>query len=182
MRRMLFGLLRGVGIASILFICATVATAQFRAAVQGVVSDSAGAAVPGATVILNNKDTNQSQTATTNAGGFYRFSALPPGNYSLSVEKENFSKTLVDDVKVDAEATKGQDITLQAGAITETVTVEADAAPLQTEDANIRRTITTEEIQTTSTAGPRSVRTASPDAGNHWSRSERRRWQLGRAS
>ncbi len=143
---MLFGLLRGVGIASILFICATVATAQFRAAVQGVVADSAGGSVPGATVVLTNKDTNQSQTATTNDGGFYRFSALPPGNYSLSVEKENFSKALVDDVKVDAEATKGQDITLQAGAITETVTVEADAAPLQTEDANIRKTITTEEV------------------------------------
>lgn len=143
---MLFGLLRGVGIASVLFICATVATAQFRAAVQGVVSDSAGASVPGATVILNNKDTNQSQTATTNDDGFYRFSALPPGNYTLSVEKTGFSKTLIDDLKVDAEATKGQDIILQAGAITETVTVEADAAPLQTEDANIRKTISTEEV------------------------------------
>lgn len=144
---MLYGLLRGVGIASILFICATVATAQFRAAVQGVVSDAAGATVPGATVILNNKDTNQSQTATTNDDGFYRFSALPPGNYTLSVEKTSFSKSLVDDLKVDAEATKGQDVVLQAGAITETVTVEADTVSLQTEDANIRKTVTTTEIQ-----------------------------------
>ncbi|HLA96175.1 MAG TPA: carboxypeptidase regulatory-like domain-containing protein, partial [Pyrinomonadaceae bacterium] len=129
------------------------ALAQFRAAVQGVVSDSNGAAVPGATVALTNKATNQSQSTVTNSDGFYRFSALTPGAYSISVEKESFSKSLIDDLKVEAEATKGQDIVLQAGAISETVTVEADSAPLQTEDAGIRKTVTTEEIQRLPQAG-----------------------------
>ncbi|HTH37772.1 MAG TPA: TonB-dependent receptor, partial [Pyrinomonadaceae bacterium] len=133
-------------VAAILTACSIVGIAQFRAGVQGVVTDNAGAIVPGATVTLTNKDTNQTQTTQTNDDGFYRFSALAPGNYSVSVEKPNFSRALVDDVKVDAEAIKGQDISLQAGAITETVTVAAEGVQLQTEDANIRKTITNEEV------------------------------------
>ncbi len=134
-------------IIALIVLSSTLAFAQFRAGVQGVVTDSAGGVVPGATITLTNKDTNQTQTTQTNDDGFYRFSALTPGNYSLSVEKQSFSKTLVDDVKVDAEATKGQDVVLQAGAISEVVTIEAEPASLQTEDASIRKTVTTEEIQ-----------------------------------
>ena len=124
----------------------TVGNAQFRAGVQGTVTDNAGAVVAGATVTLTNKETNQAQTTQTSDEGFYRFSALTPGTYSISVEKESFSKAMVDELKVDAEATKGQDIVLQAGAISEVVTVEADAATLQTEDGSTRKTVTTEEI------------------------------------
>ncbi|MGD9562876.1 MAG: carboxypeptidase regulatory-like domain-containing protein [Pyrinomonadaceae bacterium] len=134
-------------ITAVVMACSVASLAQFRAGVQGVVTDGAGGIVPGATVTLTKKDTNQTQTTQTNDDGFYRFASLTPGIYSISVEKETFSKALVDDVKVDAEAIKGQDIVLQAGAISETVTVEADAAALQTEDASIRKTVTSEEIQ-----------------------------------
>jgi hypothetical protein len=126
-----------------------VVSAQFRAGVQGTVTDAAGSVVPGARVVLTNKETNQSQESTTNDEGFYRFGSLAPGNYSVSVEKQDFKKAVVDDLKVDAEAVKGQDVTLSAGGIAETVVVTADEnqAALQTEDANIRRTVTTREIQ-----------------------------------
>lgn len=147
MRRILFGAVRGITATSLLLAFAMVASAQFRAGIQGVVSDANGAGVPGATVKLIDKGTNQTQSTVTSGEGFYRFSALPPGTYSISVEKENFSKTVIDDVKVDAEATKGQDVVLQAGSITEVVTVEAEGVQLQTEDAGIRRTVTTQEIQ-----------------------------------
>ena len=53
--------------------CSVVATAQFRAGVQGVVTDSAGGVVAGATVSLTNKETNQTQTAQSSDEGFYRF-------------------------------------------------------------------------------------------------------------
>ena len=142
-----FGLLRGISATALILSLAMIAMAQFRAGIQGVVSDANGASVPGARVTLTDKATNQSQSVIATSDGFYRFSALAPGTYSISVEKENFSKTVIDDVKVDAEAIKGQDVVLQAGAITEVVTVEAEGAPLQTEDASIRRTVTTQEIQ-----------------------------------
>ena len=147
MRQATFSVVRLAIIFALFTALSLVVNAQFRAGVQGVVADSAGGVVAGATVTLTNKDTNQSQTTQTNDDGFYRFSALAPGNYSLSVEKPGFSKALVDALKVDAEAINGQDITLSAGAITETVTVEAEAVQLQTEDASIRKTVTTEEIQ-----------------------------------
>ncbi len=128
-------------------ILAVTAIAQFRAGLQGVVTDGAGGVVPGATVTLTNKDTNQKQTTQASSEGFYRFSSLTPGLYTIEVEKEGFKKAIVQEVKVDAEAIKGQDIVLAAGVISETVTVEADSAPLQTEDASIRKTITTQEVQ-----------------------------------
>ena len=71
-----------------------------------------------------------------------------PGLYTVSVEKAGFKKTLIEDVKVDAESIKGQDVILETGGITETVTItaDADAVTLETEDANIRKTITTDEV------------------------------------
>ncbi|HEY2865840.1 MAG TPA: carboxypeptidase-like regulatory domain-containing protein, partial [Pyrinomonadaceae bacterium] len=134
-----------IGLAIILFFTAT-GLAQFRAGVQGTVTDTAGGVVGGATVTLTNKETNQTQTTTASAEGFYRFTGLAPGLYSLAVEQQGFKKRVVDDVKVDAEAIKGQDITLEAGGISEVVTVQAENAGLQTEDPNVRKTITNEEV------------------------------------
>ena len=129
-----------------LTVLATIGHAQFRAGVQGTVTDNAGGTVAGATVILTNKETNQSQTTTSSDDGFYRFTNLAPGVYSVSVEQQGFKKRVVNDLKVDAESTKGQDVTLEAGVISEVVTVQAEDVALQTEDANIRKTISTEEV------------------------------------
>lgn len=125
---------------------AVTADAQFRAGVQGTVTDSGGGIVPGATVTLTSKETNQSQQTQSSEDGFYRFTNLAPGLYTITVEKQDFKKTLIDDVKVDAEAIKGVDPVLAAGGITETVTVEAEPLALETEDANIRKTLTTDEV------------------------------------
>ncbi|HYJ90648.1 MAG TPA: carboxypeptidase-like regulatory domain-containing protein, partial [Pyrinomonadaceae bacterium] len=127
------------GLAIILFFAAT-GSAQFRAGVQGTVTDTAGGVVGGATVTLTNKETNQTQTTTTSDAGFYGFTGLAPGTYSVTAEKENFKKTVVDNVKVEAEATRGVDVALPAGGINETVTVTAEALALETEDPNVRKT------------------------------------------
>ncbi len=131
---------------ALLVVLSTVAHAQFRAGVQGVVMDAAGGVVPGANVTLTNKGTNQSQTAQSSEDGFYRFSNLAPGLYSVAVEKEGFKRRIVDDVKVDAESIKGQDVSLEAGVISEVVTIQAENVGLETEDANIRKTLTNDEI------------------------------------
>lgn len=131
----------------------TAATAQFRAGVQGTVADGSGAIVQGATVTLTNKETNQTQQTTSSDDGFYRFNALPPGVYSITAEKQGFKKALIDDVKVDAEAVRGQDVVLETGGIAETVTIQADTVGIQTEDANIQKTITNDEILNLPQAG-----------------------------
>jgi Carboxypeptidase regulatory-like domain len=123
-----------------------VAFAQFKAGIQGTISDSSDASVAGANVVLTNTETNQSQTIISNESGFYRFSSLAPGNYKITVEKAGFKKKNVEKITINAEQLQGYNVTLEAGGISESVTVTADEAQLQTEDANIRKTITNAEI------------------------------------
>ena len=68
----------------------TLAHAQYRASIQGVVTDPQGAVVPDATVTLTNQETNQVSTTTTDAAGLYNFNALPPSRYTMKVEKSGF--------------------------------------------------------------------------------------------
>jgi hypothetical protein len=122
------------------------ADAQFRAALQGSVTDASGAVVPGATVTLTSNETQRSQQTVTSNDGFYRFPNLAPGSYSLTVEQSSFKKQVIETINITAENVQGLDVELAAGGITETVIVTDESTPLETEDANIRNTITNEEI------------------------------------
>jgi Carboxypeptidase regulatory-like domain/TonB dependent receptor len=125
---------------------ATVAQAQFKGGIQGTLTDSAGAIVSGASITLTNTETNQSQQTIASDEGFYRFTSLAPGIYTISVEQQAFKKKVVESIKVDAESIKGVDIELEIGGIAETVTVEAENLGLETEDANVRKVISNEEV------------------------------------
>ncbi len=126
----------------------SVVHAQFRAAVQGTVADESGGVVSGANVTLLNNETGRSQTTTTSDDGFYRFSALAPGLYTLTVEQTNFKKQIIENLSVAAENVQGVDVLLTTGGITETVTVtDESSAALETENANVQKTITTEEVR-----------------------------------
>ena len=136
-----------------LFWCAVIvigftisANAQFKAGVQGAVTDGTGAVIPNATVTLKNNETGVTKTATTGDDGFYRFSALAPGLYTVTVEQTAFKKKEINNIKVDAESIRGVDVQMEVGGIAEVVNVQADNAPLETEDANVRKTITTDEV------------------------------------
>ncbi|HYY56607.1 MAG TPA: carboxypeptidase-like regulatory domain-containing protein, partial [Pyrinomonadaceae bacterium] len=148
MRQTFFISLRAVVCGLFIFVLAGSAGAQFRAGLQGTVTDPNGAVVSGATVTLTNNETGKSQQVTTSEEGFYRFSSLAPGLYTLTGEQAGFSKTVLDSVNVSAEEVQGVDLVLQAGSVSEVVTVSADtAATLETENANIRGIITTEEVR-----------------------------------
>ena len=132
-----------------LFLCSVVMTAnaQFRAGVQGTVSDSAGALVPDAKVVLKNTETAKTQEATTNAEGFYRITGLAPGKYELTVEKTGYKKSVAESLNVSAENIQGMDVILEIGEITAVVTITNDTtAQLETENANVNKGITTMPI------------------------------------
>jgi hypothetical protein len=132
----------------VLLLLTGVATAQFRAGVQGTVTDASGAIIPEATITLTNKETNKAQTVVASEDGFYRFSSLPPGNYSLSAEKSGYRRQLLDNLTISAEETQGIDLKLEAGDVTATVTVTDVLTPqLETENANIGKGITTQEVR-----------------------------------
>jgi hypothetical protein len=124
------------------------ALAQFKAGVQGTVKDSSGGLVPEAKVILTNTETGKTQETTTTDEGFYRISGLPPGKYTLTTEKPGYKKSVLESVTIGAENVQGVDILLETGDVSATVTVsDESSSQLETENANVRGAITTEEIQ-----------------------------------
>lgn len=131
----------------VLVLCVS-ARAQYRASVEGTVTDSQGAAVTRANVTVINADTGVSKTTVSSAEGFYRVDGLPPGNYTVRIEAPSFEMSETTGVVVLAEQVRGVNVVLQVGKVTQTVVINAAAAPaLQTEDANISGTITTQQIE-----------------------------------
>ncbi len=97
------------------------------AEVNGTVVDPSGAAVPDARVRVVNQETNVASEKITGANGAFTIINLLPGNYVLTVEKNGFKKVALPVFKLDVNQTLTQQIPLQVGASTETVTVSADA-------------------------------------------------------
>lgn len=137
-----------------LFAAMMTAHAQFRAGVQGTISDVNGALVPDARVILKDTETGKTQETTTSGEGFYRILGLAPGKYELTVEKTGYKKSFSENVSVVAEIIQGVDIILETGEVTATVTVTDEAASqLETENANVNKGITTAEVKRLPQAG-----------------------------
>jgi carboxypeptidase family protein/TonB-dependent receptor-like protein len=125
------------------------ANAQFKASIQGTVRDSAGAVVSGATVTAVSVETSKTQQAVTSDEGFYRIDGLAPGTYNVVAELSGFKKKTIENIALHAEGAQAVNITLEAGQVSESVTVSAttaEAAQIHTENANVGRAITTREI------------------------------------
>jgi hypothetical protein len=122
-------------------------TAQFGASLQGTVTDPSGGVIPGVTLTLKNNETQRSLTGESNAEGFYRFTGLAPGSYTLTAEVKNFQKSVTENIALQAEQSQGISLTLRPGAVTETVSVSGEAPTLvQTENAQIGGTVTSREV------------------------------------
>ncbi len=130
------------------FFAGPAAQAQFRASLRGVVSDPTGAVIPGATVTLTNTETAERQVSTTDDSGLYSFNALPPGKFSLTVERDGFQKKVVDGVQIIPEQANALNLKLEIGGESQTVTVNGSEIPaLDTETANTGQSISADEIQ-----------------------------------
>ncbi|HYO90468.1 MAG TPA: carboxypeptidase-like regulatory domain-containing protein, partial [Pyrinomonadaceae bacterium] len=93
---------------------------------MGVITDPQGAVVAGATVLVVNERTgNTERTITTSEDGSFSATLLPPGLYRLEITSKNFKKATVKDVQVRINETTRQDLELEVGAVTETVVVQA---------------------------------------------------------
>jgi outer membrane receptor protein involved in Fe transport len=108
----------------------------FRGTILGSVTDSSGAAVPGATVTIKNVDTGLVRTVTTSDDGSYAAPELPIGNYSVSVEKTGFKLGLVTGIKVEVSSERRADVALQIGQSAQSVEVRGEELPMVESTSN----------------------------------------------
>ena len=121
--------------------------AQFvRGTITGAVSDETGAVVAGATVTLNNKETNETRTGVTDNEGNYTFPALLPGVYGVEVKHPGFKVQAVSDVRLEVNQTARVDIKLPLGEVSERVEVTAAAMLLKTDTSEIGHVVTNKQI------------------------------------
>ncbi len=109
--------------------------------IAGVVTDPNGGLVSGAKVTAKNVATNAANTIDTDQNGFYRITNLAPGNYTVSVEATGFRKSEMPPQLLTVASALRADVVLELGAVTETVTVESTASQVNTEDAQMGRSL-----------------------------------------
>jgi len=120
---------------------------ESRGKITGTVTDPNKAAVPGASVTISDPSRGTNVSLTTNDDGFFQAPYLLPGTYQVIVENAGFKKFIQESVVLQINETRDLDITLELGGATETVTVMASAAELNSADANLGQTVDNKRIE-----------------------------------
>src|SRR5688500_6404963 len=130
---------KGSGVAVLLlavFLClapagALAQVAETAAQIQGQVTDAAGAAVHGATVIVRNAATGEERRVQTNEDGIYTIAQLPPATYDVTDEQAGFKKHVESAIVLNAADRRPLNIALEAGNVSEVVTVTSETNVVQ---------------------------------------------------
>ena len=130
-------------------VCFQKAPAQVTSAgsIAGQVVDASGAMVPGATVIAVQTQTNGQWKSSTGESGTYIFPNLPVGTFTLTAQKEGFSKQQVNAITLNAGDQLRTNFTLRPGAVTDTVQVSSDSISVDTESANVGEVVSAESLE-----------------------------------
>jgi hypothetical protein len=118
----------------------------FYGSLVGKVVDAQGAAIPGARVVIVNRDTNLTRETITDGQGAYSFSNVQAGPYDVRVSLQGFKEAIQSGVPVTVGQISRVDLSLAIGALTESVTVQSAAELLQTDKADVRTELKSTEI------------------------------------
>ena len=142
------GLCAAVAIALIVGFASQPLSAQLLyGTLVGNVSDGTGAVIPGAQVTITNEGTGASRSGEANAAGAYTFPTVATGSYRIEVRSEGFSTYTTTGVAVRVNDVTRVDVDLQIGEVTEVIEVSATSARLQTDRAEVRAEVGTQELQ-----------------------------------
>jgi hypothetical protein len=122
---------------------AQVTTATFF----GLVRDSSGAVVPGATVVATHQGTGVSREGFTDERGEFVFSALPNGSYSVRIELPGFKRYTNEGIALGAGQTVRQTFVLELGTVAETITVAGVAPLIETATSSASETLGSQEVR-----------------------------------
>jgi hypothetical protein len=118
------------------------------ASLTGLVIDANGAAIPDARVIARDQETNATFQTMTGVDGYYTFTALRPGLYTISVERSGFRREMRSALKLSIGQRARLDFTLAVGDVAEVVTITDEPLQLQREDASLGNTVDNRRITT----------------------------------
>ena len=134
----------------VLVIAALAAPALFaqaeRASIVGTVTDATGSVAPGVEVAITNEGTSATVRLTTDESGSYTAVNLVPGSYTVAAQLAGFSRQVFTGYVIQVNQIARLDITLQVGAIDQTVEVQATAPLLHTEDSAMGQVISPKPI------------------------------------
>ena len=133
MKRYFLVVLLGISLAGF----ESVLNAQIGAKLEGLVTDTSLAVVPGATVVVTNTETGINRQTTTDAQGRFIFNALAPAPYDLSASLSGFKTTIRQGITLAVGADVVIDLTLEVGTVAEQVTVTGDAPLVETRSAAV---------------------------------------------
>jgi Carboxypeptidase regulatory-like domain/TonB dependent receptor-like, beta-barrel len=139
--------IRVIGVVALLLVVTGFAFAQGdRGTITGTVNDASGAVLPGVSIVATNTETGtRSETVTTETGN-YTLAQMPVGSYELTAELPGFKRYIQQGIRVPVAQTLRIDVSLQVGANTEEITVNADAPLLSTESGSISHTIAAQRL------------------------------------
>lgn len=116
------------------------------ASISGVVVDTDGAVIPGASIVIKNTKTGESFTTVSSGAGTFSIPALITGTYSVSVSLEGFKEALLNNVVVNSGVPASVRATLEVGGLTEQVTVQANSELVQTSSATVSTVLDTRQV------------------------------------
>jgi carboxypeptidase family protein/TonB-dependent receptor-like protein len=130
-------------------LCGAAGAQEITGSVFGTVTDKSGAIVSGATITVENADKNDAviRILTTNENGDFVAQFLPIGHYTFVAEAKGFKKVERRGVTLNVNDKLTLNFTLDPGAVTETLTVQADATPVELQTATASGLITGTEIR-----------------------------------
>jgi hypothetical protein len=121
-------------------------TTIYSGSIQGTINDSTGAVVPGAHVTITSQETGRAIKVVSSSTGTYSSGALIPGEYTVTVETKGF-KTVTLPVTVRVGVTSSGNMTLEVGATTTIISVEATPLGVNTEQATVQGVLTASQIE-----------------------------------
>jgi outer membrane receptor protein involved in Fe transport len=113
----------------------------------GMITDASGAAISGAEAKINNRATSIRTTTTSSQSGEYRFNNLPVGSYDLSVSATGFGTMMQTGVAIELNKTATVNISLQVGAVSQTVDVSDAAAAIDTTTAQVQSSFSAQQAK-----------------------------------
>ena len=122
------------------------AFAQTSAGLKGVVTDSSGAVVPAAEIVVTNLDNGAKRQTVTNETGDYDIPLLPSGRYTIAGRKPGFKQAIREDVRLELNQIAQIDFTLTAGEVSETVEVRSSAPLLESNTSSVGHVIETKAV------------------------------------